>query len=88
MGEKKYNSCQSCGLPFDKDPAGGGTEADGSKSGKYCSYCYQEGAFVKPDWTAADMQAYATEKLQQYGIPKMIATMLTQGIPKLERWKE
>jgi hypothetical protein len=85
---KTYKSCQSCGIPFDKDPQHGGTEADGTKSNKYCGYCYKDGQFVQPNWTAADMQAYATKKLQQYGIPEMIASLLTKGIPKLERWTE
>lgn len=65
-----------------------GTEADGSLSLKYCSYCYKSGAFVQPDWTAADMQAYASKKLQQYGLPAMITDLLTKGISKLERWKK
>ena len=86
--EKKYNSCQSCGLPFNKDPQGGGSNADGSKSNRYCSYCFEGGSFVNPDLTAADMQAYATKKLQQYGIPAMLANLLTKGIPDLERWKQ
>ena len=85
--EKINKSCQSCGIPFDK-AKGRGTEADGSESQKYCSYCYQQGAFVQPDWTAADMQAYASKKLQQYGLPGMLADLLTKGIPKLERWKK
>ena len=85
--EKKHSSCQSCGIPFDKDPQGGGTNADGSKSSMYCGYCYRDGAFVKPDMTADEMQAYASKKLQQYGIPAMLANLLTKGIPNLERWK-
>jgi len=87
MNEKKYSSCQSCGLPFDKDPGKGGTEADGSKSRMYCSYCYREGLFVKPDWTVVQMQEYVRKKLGEYGIPAMLAGLLTKGIPKLERWK-
>lgn len=84
---KKYTSCQSCGIPMDK-AAGPGTEADGSASPKYCSYCYQDGAFVQPGWTATDMQAYASKKLQQYGLPAFLSDMLTKGIPKLERWQK
>ncbi|WP_224768159.1 zinc ribbon domain-containing protein [Metabacillus idriensis] len=34
-----YKNCQSCGMPLSKDEHGGGTEADGSKSTKYCSRC-------------------------------------------------
>lgn len=86
--EKKYNSCQSCGLPFNKDPQLGGSNADGSKSNMYCSYCFENGSFVNPGLTAADMQAYAAKKLQQYGIPVMLANLLTKGIPDLERWKQ
>jgi hypothetical protein len=86
--EKKYKCCQSCGLPWDKDPQGSGTNADGSKSDMYCSYCYKQGQFVNPNLTADEMQAYASKKLQQYGIPVFLANMLTKGIPGLERWKQ
>ena len=72
---------------MDKAPKHG-TNADGSDSLKYCSYCYQDGAFVQPGWTAADMQVYASKKLQQYGLPEMLADLLTKGIPKLERWQQ
>jgi hypothetical protein len=85
--EKKYKSCQSCGIPMDK-AAGPGTNADGSESLKYCSYCFKQGAFVQPDWTAADMQSYAAKKLQQYGLPAFLTDMLTKDIPKLERWQK
>ena len=83
---KTYKCCQSCGIPWDK-AKGQGTNADGTPNAMYCSYCYQDGAFVQPDWTAADMQAYASKKLQQYGIPGFLADLLTKGIPELERWK-
>jgi len=85
--EKSYSSCQSCGIPINK-AAGRGTNADGSESLMYCSYCYVDGAFVQPDWTAADMQAYASKKLQQYGLPAMMADAMTKGINKLERWRK
>jgi len=80
-----YNSCQSCGIPFDR-AAGKGTNADGTANNMYCSYCFTNGAFVQPDWTAEDMRQYANKKLQQKGIPSFLADMLTSGIPKLERW--
>lgn len=82
----KNKSCQSCGLPWDKDPKGGGTNADGSTNDTYCSYCYSMGAFVQPDWTAADMQQYAIKILAKKGIPEMIGKMLVKEIPKLQRW--
>ena len=44
--ETTINICQSCGMPLDKDPNQGGTNADNSKSDKYCSFCYQHGKFT------------------------------------------
>lgn len=82
-----HKNCQSCGIPWDKDPKGGGTNADGSKSDLYCGFCYNEGAFVQPDWTVADMQNYVLKVLAKRGIPEMIGKLLTKEIPKLERWK-
>jgi hypothetical protein len=84
--DKKYECCQSCGLPWDKDPNGGGTNNDNSLSVLYCSYCFKEGKFVQPNWTVEDMCNYAVEVLKRKGIPEMLGKMLTQGIPKLKRW--
>lgn len=81
-------SCQSCGIPFDKDPNGGGTNADGSKSGTYCSYCYKDGVFVQPNWTAEDMQQYVVQVLKKKGVPEFLGKMLVKEIPKLQRWQE
>ncbi len=86
MSEIK-KSCQSCGLPFDKDPNGGGSNADGSKNATYCSYCYQNGAFVRPEWKVEDMQEFAMSVLKKKGVPEFLAKMLIKEIPKLERWK-
>jgi len=81
-------SCQSCGLPMDKDPQGGGTNMDGSKSTTYCSYCYRDGVFVQADWKLADMQQYALGVLKKQGIPEFLGKMLVKEIAKLERWKQ
>jgi hypothetical protein len=82
-----YKNCQSCGMPLKKDPAGGGTNADGSKSTMYCSYCYVNGAFHHPDWTAKQMQSFCKSKLQEMGFTGFVAWFLTTNIPHLERWK-
>lgn len=78
-------TCQSCAMPLKKDPKGGGTEKDGSKSAKYCSLCYWDGAFTQPDMTAKEMQAFAKGKLKEMGFPGFLAGFFTAGIPKLER---
>lgn len=85
--EKQYKNCQSCGMPLNKDPQHGGTNADGTRSGKYCSYCYQDGAFTQADFTAQEMKAYCTEKMVEMKIPRLFARFLAMGIPKLERWR-
>jgi hypothetical protein len=79
--------CQSCGMPMKKDPEQGGTETDGSKSLKYCSYCYQSGQFMNPDFTAHQMQVFCIEKMKEQGMPWIVAWLFTRGIPRLERWK-
>jgi Putative zinc ribbon domain len=34
-------------MPLKQDPKGGGTNANGSKSDRYCSYCYADGRFTQ-----------------------------------------
>lgn len=80
--------CQSCGMPIKNDPQNGGTNADGSKSIEYCSYCYIDGDFRTPEIdTPHKMQKFCIIKLKEKGIPGFIAWILTRGIPKLKRWK-
>lgn len=85
--EEKY--CQSCGMPMGKTDEMYGTEADGSKSGDYCSYCYQNGAFTAectmdemieacvPPMTEANSGMSAEEA----------RSMMRQCFPKLKRWQ-
>ena len=80
--------CQSCGMPMDKDPAGGGTEADGSRSETYCSLCYDAGAFRMNGISAQEMQDFCIDALHKKGMPRFMGWALTRGIPKLDRWRE
>lgn len=80
--------CQSCSMPMDKDPGGGGTEADGTKSDKYCSLCYENGQFHNPDFTAKEMQDFCIQQMKKQGMPGFVAWIFTRGIPNLERWKQ
>ncbi|WP_029041248.1 zinc ribbon domain-containing protein [Cucumibacter marinus] len=79
--------CQSCSMPMDKDAEGGGTEADGTRSGKYCSLCYKDGAFTQPDFTVEEMQDFCIEQLSNKGLPKFMGWIFTRSIPRLERWR-
>lgn len=82
-----YKNCQSCGMPMNKDPGGGGTEADGTNSTKYCSHCYRHGNFTQPNITVDDMQRLVKGKLKEMKIPGFVSWFFTHGIPKLERWQ-
>ena len=79
-------NCQSCGMPMKRDPMGGGSNIDGSKSADYCSLCYENGQFFHPEFTVGDMQKFCIEKMTECKIPKFVAWLFTRGIPKLKRW--
>ena len=61
----KYDNCQSCGMPLKQDPKGGGTEANGTRSVKYCSYCLTDGRFTQPAMTVDEMKAFVVEKMRE-----------------------
>lgn len=79
--------CESCGMPLNKDPQGGGSEADGTRSDRYCSICYAEGDFVHKGVSAQEFQANCAEALAAKGMPRVMAWLFTRGIPNLPRWK-
>jgi hypothetical protein len=79
--------CQSCGMPMDKDPGQGGTNADGSKSTKYCSYCYENGTFKGTISSADEMIRFVKGKLKEMGYGPLRRWFYTSHISQLERWK-
>lgn len=86
---KKYKNCQSCGMPLKKDKLGGGTNKDGSKNLKFCSFCFVDGEFQNPEIdTAQKMKVHVKSKIKEMGIPSFMAGFFTKGIPKLERWNK
>jgi hypothetical protein len=78
--------CQSCGMPMDQDPEKGGTMASGEKTGKYCSYCYENGAFKDDFNSAGEMVTFVRGKLKEMGHGPLKRWFYTSHIPKLERW--
>ena len=87
MGAKSFKNCQSCGMPLSRDERGGGTNADGSKSGMFCSHCYEGGRFSLPDITADEMRERVKGKLKEAGFPGFLAGLFSRKVPKLERWR-
>lgn len=82
-----HNRCQSCGMPLKADSKGGGSNADGSLSREYCSYCYERGQFHNPDMTIDEMRTLIIEKLMEKGYPRFIARFFTFGLERLKRWR-
>ncbi len=84
---KKNKFCQSCGMPLEKDPLNGGTEVNGLKSLKYCSFCYKNGEFLSPEIdTPKKMQEFCIKQMKKDGMNGIIAWIFTRTIPKLKRW--
>lgn len=80
--------CQCCSMPI-PEPALHGSEADGSPSGSYCKFCYQNGQFTAAD---VDMDEFieATAQLEAdaLGITREEAvSLMATLLPHLERWK-
>ena len=84
--ETKNKFCQSCGMPINKDPQGGSTNADGSINADYCSYCYQNGSFTI-DCNVNEFQEHCRQKMIESGHNKFLAWLFTRGMSRLKRWK-
>lgn len=83
-----YKNCQSCGMPLKKDTEGGGTEKDGTRSPRYCSHCYRDGAFTMPDLTVEQMRERVIAKLKEFHFPGFLAKVMTRNLGELERWSK
>ena len=85
---KDMTFCQSCGMPLAPGTAHG-TEADGSASPDYCSYCYQDGKFAG-EMTMDEMIDFCAPMMAQ-GNPGMTEdqakVQMRQFFPMLKRWK-
>lgn len=76
-------------MPLQTKKAGDcrGTEADGSKSEKWCSLCYENGAFIGPDCTLEEMSEIVDNALKQRGSSKLFRWLAAKQLPRLERWR-
>ena len=73
-------------MPLARDEQGGGTEADGSRSGEYCSHCYRKGSFTDPQMTAQRMVERVRERLTRMKLPPAVVTRMAAEIATLRRW--
>ena len=87
--ENNVKICQSCGMPLDKDPNKGGTNSDGSKSDKYCSFCFQNGKFTDEGISLKEkIEKNIQIAISRMNIPENEARKMAESLlPNLERWK-
>lgn len=79
--------CESCGIPLSRDPEHGGTEADGTRSTRYCSMCYADGAFLQDAPDGLTFQRETMKAMIADGWSRPMAWLFTRGIPRLPRWR-
>ena len=81
--------CQSCGMPMGQTDEFYGTEADGTKSKDYCSYCYENGKFTA-DCTMQEMIDFCVQPMLE-NMPGMTEegarAMMSEHFPQLKRWQ-
>ncbi len=81
-------SCQSCSMPLKRDEKGGGTNADGSISQLYCSYCFDQGEFIYKGTNVLEFQEFCKQKMIDGGHLRFISWLFTRGMNRLGRWKK
>jgi hypothetical protein len=74
-------------MPLARDEQGGGTERDGTRSTRYCSHCYDAGAFTLPDLTVGQMRERVVQKLREFHFPGFLARFMTRNLSQLDRWR-
>lgn len=79
--EKKCPGCESCLMPFPKDP--GVRESE-----KYCSYCFKNGALTYQGNDIKEFQRTCYTKMRANGVNFFLARLYTFMIRFAPRWKK
>lgn len=85
--EAKGIICQSCGMPMQKDEDFG-TDADGTKNGEFCHFCFKDGGFIDEGITMEQK----IDKLVDIAAARMkipreqVRAHALEIIPTLKRW--
>jgi hypothetical protein len=76
-------------MPLSEEFGNLGTNADGSNTNEFCSFCFQNGGFTNPHQTMEEMIASSIENMtQDLQMPLEQATNLANSfIPTLRRWQ-
>lgn len=86
---REIKMCDSCGMPLANEEDFG-TEADGSKSSRYCIHCYRDGAFTEPELTKDEAaEKYAPMMAEHLGMPvEKAREMVYRYLSTLPRWQD
>ncbi|KPK73873.1 hypothetical protein AMJ87_00020 [candidate division WOR_3 bacterium SM23_60] len=87
--EAKRIICQSCAMPMQKDEDFG-TNADGTKNGEYCHFCFKDGVFTDEGLTMEQkIDKLVNIAVKQMNIPADKArAQAVEIIPTLKRWRK
>ncbi|NLT58507.1 MAG: transcriptional regulator [Clostridiales bacterium] len=86
MNHTQMKFCQSCAMPLGADNHG--TNADGSASEDYCTYCYQGGAFTG-DCSMEEMIEFCVAPMAEANpgmTPEQARAQMQAFFPTLKRW--
>ena len=76
----KPTSCESCLMPFSKDPGIRENE-------KYCSYCFKNGELCYKGTDLKEFQKHCYEEMLKKGTNKYLAKFYTWLVRFAPRWK-
>ncbi len=80
----EYKCCQSCSLPFDKDP-----NISEKEHAMYCVLCFKNGELTNPNQTLEEMEKYVYEMAVEHTTyPTFLIKQHVKTVKKLERWKK
>jgi len=86
MNMAKVDTCQSCGMPLNKEE-NWGTNFGGSKTTEYCKFCFQDGKFSDQNLTMERVIEKSVELSKKLWMPEDKAREIANNtIPKLKRW--
>lgn len=86
MQAQDMKFCQSCSMPMNTPDAKYGTEADGSLSQDYCSYCYENGHFNTEETMEQMVEACVPYVRDQYKSDDEARAAMMAFFPQLKRW--
>ena len=72
--------CQSCAMPFYR-PEDHGTEPDGTRSGDYCNYCYEDGVFLQAYANSDELVAACAPMMAETSASSPASIMARAPVP-------